>query len=404
MPATDLVDWIAHNLVAPRRWCAKRLSGNDTLANDAHQAGPYLPKPFLFQVLPGLHRPDKLNPDILFDCKIDSHDDRRTIRGVWYNSKKQVPPTGGRDEARLTRFGGRNSALLDPDNTGALAVFSFHAVPSEVECQVWVCRNESEEALLEGVIGEVEPGKFVRGPSGSEINEESHAGCVFSAAELPKEWLTNFPTPSELVSRAIELRPADGLDPDARLVARRDCEFELFRSVETAVEFPRIQSGFPTIDAFLSQAQSMLQRRKARAGRSLELHTREIFTEEGLTEGSHYSFQPESDPGKKPDFLFPSEAAYKDQAFPASKLRVLAVKTTCRDRWRQVLAEADRIPEKHLFTLQEGVSQSQFQEMRVSGVRLVVPKSNLGKFKSDLRPELISLDRFIQEIRHLPDG
>jgi hypothetical protein len=30
---------------------------------------------------------------------------------------------------------------------------------------------------------------------------------------------------------------------------------------------------------------------------------------------------------------------------------MLGVKTTCSDRWRQVLAEADRIQLKHLLTL-----------------------------------------------------
>lgn len=101
----------------------------------------------------------------------------------------------------------------------------------------------------------------------------------------------------------------------------------------------------------MERAHSILQRRKSRAGRSLELHTRQIFVEERLREGEHFSYQPESEPNKSPDFLFPSEAAYKDASFPASKLRMLAVKTTCKDRWRQVVKEVDRIPTKHLLTL-----------------------------------------------------
>src|SRR4030095_273751 len=108
-------------------------------------------------------------------------------------------------------------------------------------------------------------------------------------------------------------------------------------------------------------------------GKSLELQARAIFLEEGLVERASFSHQPESDPGKRPDFLFPSEAAYKDSNFPAGQRRMLGVKTTCKDRWRQILNEANRISEKHLLTLQEGVSESQFAEMRAANVRLVVP-------------------------------
>jgi hypothetical protein len=54
---------------------------------------------------------------------------------------------------------------------------------------------------------------------------------------------------------------------------------------------------------------------------------------------------------------------------------MLAAKTTCKDRWRQILNEADRIPAKHLLTLQEGVSEGQFREMNDAGVRLVVPRA-----------------------------
>ncbi len=52
----------------------------------------------------------------------------------------------------------------------------------------------------------------------------------------------------------------------------------------------------------------------------------------------------------KPDFLFPSAGAYHDTEFPVENLRMLAVKTTCKDRWRQILNEADKIHQVHLFT------------------------------------------------------
>jgi hypothetical protein len=150
-----------------------------------------------------------------------------------------------------------------------------------------------------------------------------------------------------------------------------------------------VQGGFPALDDFLARAQTILQRRKARSGRSLEQHTRESVIEEQFREGADFSHGPESDPGERPDFLFPSEAAYKDAAFPAARLRMLAVKTTCKDR----------IPEKHPLTLQEGVSEGQFREMVEAGVRLVVPAPLFPKFPTTVQPHLLTLESFIGEVR-----
>ena len=53
---------------------------------------------------------------------------------------------------------------------------------------------------------------------------------------------------------------------------------------------------------------------------------------------------------------------------------MLGVKTTCKDRWRQVLNEAHRIPEKHLLTLQPGISEHQTTEMQQASLTLVLPR------------------------------
>ncbi|MCE3543732.1 restriction endonuclease, partial [Escherichia coli] len=84
------------------------------------------------------------------------------------------------------------------------------------------------------------------------------------------------------------------------------------------------------------------------------------------------------------------------------RLRMLAVKTTCKDRWRQILNEADRIPAKHLLTLQEGVSETQFREMNHAGVQLVVPAGLTDKFPKAVQPHLQSLESFIGDVRLLP--
>ncbi|CCK00638.1 hypothetical protein BN130_3423 [Cronobacter malonaticus 507] len=80
---------------------------------------------------------------------------------------------------------------------------------------------------------------------------------------------------------------------------------------------------------------------------------------------------------------------------------MLAVKTTCKDRWRQILNEADKISQVHLFTLQEGVSQAQYREMQDAGVRLVVPSSLHKKYPEAIREELLTLGEFIAELTGL---
>lgn len=403
--ARELQGWLEDLSGVAAVWFAKRLSANDTKASGGHQAGPYIPKDVFFRVFPGLRREKDLNPETSIRFDIDSHRDTRPVRAIWYNNKFHG---GTRDETRLTRFGGISSALLDPDNTGALALFAFLAAAAGecVHCRAWVCRSAVEEERVSERFGVVDPGEWISWTAdgvwavhGLHSPETARADCRLIPAEIPAEWLRGFPRASEIVRKAVELRPLRHLDVDARLLRRRDCEFEIFRSLEEAVELPVVQRGFPSLDQFLERAQTILQRRKARSGRSLELHVREILVEEGLREHEDFSYQPESDPGKRPDFLFPSESAYKSAAFDPQSLRMLAVKTTCKDRWRQIINEADRIPKKHLLTLQEGISENQFREITDAGITLVVPSGLMDKFPRPIKPKLVSLSTFVGAVR-----
>jgi hypothetical protein len=406
MALADLTDWMDEYGRSGVIWYAKRLAANDTLATNAHQAGPYIPKDFLFRVFPGLNRPAAENPDCRFDLYIDSHPDHRTVRAVWYNNKLRG---GTRDETRLTNFGGSQSALLDPDSTGALAVFAFvpDAAGNVTECHVWVCGHGTEADLFEERLGPVEPKQHVVWTPGALVAglvaypAASPTSCRLEPLEIPAAWLSKFPSGEEIILRTLEKRPPAGTDPDVRLLRRRQCEYEMFLSVEEAVYLPRITSGFTTVDGFLGLAQTILQSRKSRSGNSLELHAREIMSEEGLAAGTSFTHRPIIEGGKRPDFLFPSQAAYDDPSFPAAKLRMLAAKTTCKDRWRQIINEADRISTKHLLTLQEGVSEGQFREMTEAGVQLVVPAGLHRAYPDSVRPHLVTFESFIGDVRIL---
>lgn len=159
--------------------------------------------------------------------------------------------------------------------------------------------------------------------------------------------------------------------------------------------------GYESMDDFIRHAQSVLQRRRSRAGGALELNVRRILLEEEFKEGLNFDYKPESEPNREPDFLFPSEEAYHDPSFPQERLRMLGVKTTLRDRWRQVIQEANRIPRKHVLTLQQGVSENQFREIQESEVQLVVPASLHTNYPQSIRPYLQTLESFIGDLRLL---
>ena len=78
---------------------------------------------------------------------------------------------------------------------------------------------------------------------------------------------------------------------------------------------------------------------------------------------------------------------------------MLASKTCCKDRWRQVINEADRIKQKHLFTLQEGVSGNQLKEMYKEGIVLVVPQPILKSFPKEYHDQILSLTEFVDFIK-----
>lgn len=401
MPVMDLSSWIELYARPGTIWFIKRLSGNDTLATEAHQAGPYLPRPLVFEIFPDINQPAAKNPDQIVELFLDSHPDHREARVVWYNNKLHG---GTRNETRMTRLGGQASALLNPDSTGSITalVFLLDADGKATSCHAWVCDDPLQEDIIEDRFGVVEPKSFTIWRPGlipQQIQVAAEAGCHLSREQLPPVWLEKFPKGEEIIAKTRELRPDNNLTVDDRLLRRRECEYEIFKSVEEAVYLPRMANGFNSIEGFVGLAQTILQSRKSRSGNSLELHARDIMVEEKLINGTDFAHKPVIEGNKRPDFIFPSVAAYNDQSYPRARLRMLAAKTTCKDRWRQITTEASDIPLKHLLTLQEGVSENQFQEMRQENVQLVVPTKLHRSYPPSVRPHLISFESFIAEVR-----
>jgi len=139
---------------------------------------------------------------------------------------------------------------------------------------------------------------------------------------------------------------------------------------------------------------SMQNRRKARAGQALENHvelllrSREVrFDRAKVTENN-----------SKPDFIFPGIAEYHDTNYDTALLTMLGVKSTLKDRWRQVLAEAKRIPHKHLLTLQAAISENQTDEMQSHNLQLIIPNAIRSSFSSKQQSWLMSVSDFVQMV------
>jgi hypothetical protein len=94
-------------------------------------------------------------------------------------------------------------------------------------------------------------------------------------------------------------------------------------------------------------------------------------------------------------FCFRERLNIRWREFPTEQLHMLAVKTTLKDRWRQVLAEADRISPKHLLTLQPAISAAQTDEMRGQNLQLVVPAPLHGTFQSTQQEWLLDVGGFL---------
>ena len=85
--------------------------------------------------------------------------------------------------------------------------------------------------------------------------------------------------------------------------------------------------------------------------------------------------------------------------YPADQLTMLGAKTTAKDRWRQVLEEADRIERKHLITLEGAISENQTNEMISRNLQLVVPESIHPTFTDAQRAWLYSVRDFLGEVQ-----
>ena len=193
--------------------------------------------------------------------------------------------------------------------------------------------------------------------------------------------------------------------PDATLMTWMEQEEVLFRLYEKHLVQVRLRLGFGAngddVDEFISYSLGVQNRRKSRVGHAFEGHIAQLFDLNKVPYEQGRGKTRITENNAKPDFLFPSFADYHDASYPAKSLMMLGAKTTCKDRWRQVLSEAKRIPRKHLITLEAAISEAQTKEMASHGLQLVVPQSIHSTYTSTQQQNLWNVGAFITAAKNL---
>lgn len=190
-----------------------------------------------------------------------------------------------------------------------------------------------------------------------------------------------------------EVSPHD--NPDAALIEYLDYEEYLFRVFEKFFVEKKLKSGFNDVNDFIRFSLGVQNRRKSRAGYALENHLRFIFNSLGI----RYSYNDITENKSRPDFIFPGIKEYRNKTFSSLNLTMLGVKTTCKDRWRQVLTEAERISSKHLCTLEPSISEAQTNEMISHQLQLVVPSSIVSTYNEKQQDWLMTVTNFVSLAR-----
>ena len=363
----------------------KFLSANDTGLTGGHQSGIYIPKSAFLMLF---NEAGKRGENKKANVKIKWQDDFETDSVFTYYG------CGTRNEYRVTRFG-RGFSLLHETHTGDLFVFIKKDI-EDYAAYVLSTESDIDDFLNYFGMSPADTNALIGHSFFPEARKEQEMQSFIQTLGL------NFPMAAIMSEKAryIYNLVYDHIEniiqkPDKELLGWLDMEYELFRKIEDTQYGELIQHGFPSMQSFIDAANSILNRRKSRAGKSLENHLAAIFDGNSL----QYETQIKSEGNKKPDFIFPGADAYHNMDYDSGKLIFLGAKTTCKDRWRQILNEANRIPYKHLFTLQQGISPQQLEEMQTENVVLVVPEQYINLYPPMYRASILSLQKFISFVR-----
>ncbi len=155
--------------------------------------------------------------------------------------------------------------------------------------------------------------------------------------------------------------------------------------IENRIAFG-LDNLYDELDSFYM---SVFQSRKSRAGGAFEFIIRELFARLGYPFSTQVNIE-----GAKPDFVLPSEEYLR--ANPLGSI-IFTAKRTLRERWRQVVTEANTGYGFFLATIDSKVTSNQIQQMATHKVHMVVPESLLTEIDHyNLANNVISFENFFK--------
>lgn len=338
----------------------------------------------------------------LNDEALDSEDGTIT----WYDARASHP---SRTEYRLYYS---SSEIMAESAAGDLLVIGFDG--RKVTMIVAEAGSDAEAKLLwlfglQHILASRESGFEIRDFTASqhelsymeqsileELGIETSADYFADIEKVLTRFGGKFPATAEFSLYARELSGVDSSrgNPDETLLAWWSEEEKLFRALERHIVQVQLDRGFRDVDQFVEFAKSVLNRRNSRAGHAFENHLAQIFRDHDIMfdKGKQTEFK------SRPDFIFPSiehyqSASERKDLIPL--LTMLAAKTSCKDRWRQITKEAALIEKKHLITLEPAISPDQTNEMQRASVQLIVPQGIMSSYLPDQRSRLMNLQDFL---------
>lgn len=337
----------------------------------------------------------------------EEEDDTLTTSGflTWYDSRENHPT---RTEYRMY-YPANNEVINFAEQEDLLVI----AKKQDGKALLFVIRNgstfERQILWLFGITNETESFQVntLEGSIDKEIGfvEAKILETLGIETAADDDWLDEILSrfkgsfPNTFIFSSFARETASEIDvlgnPDKALVFWLNHEEHLFRTLERYLVQKELDKGFDDVDAFINLSLSVQNRRKSRMGHALENHLEYIFTEHSLS----FSKGKITEQNSKPDFLFPSINQYHDLTFPVEYLTMLGVKSTCKERWNQVLAEANRIEKKHLLTLEPGISINQTQKMQEKFLQLVLPQPLHETYLPEQQHWLMNLADFISLIK-----
>jgi len=335
----------------------------------------------------------------LSDIEIDCFSEDGSM--TWYDARENHPT---RTEYRL--YYSANSVMeeaeegdyfvlgLQPDDSLIVILAKEGSVSERRLAWLFGDKDANERFTINSDTSDIQvsfAARYILEQIGLEAEEKL---SDFYLEDMIKKFDGKFPSTKKFSAYAREtLGVSYYTDPDKVLLSWLEREEALFRMLERYLVEDEITKGFDDVDDFVSVALSVINRRKSRVGAGFEHHIEQILKDYDI----NYSTQKITENKSKPDFIFPHIAAYHllHEKTVDKVVTILGVKYSCKDRWRQVLAEADKVNTKYLITVEPGISTNQTEEMQSNDLHLIVPREIHETYTSEQRQWLLTFEEFL---------